>query len=907
MKKRYISMRKIIMLSFVLIMFLSVVFIGDMVFSRWISSTEKITEKLAFDINREIANRINLFMNVPKHINEVNGKLIEGNLIDINSEKERDKYFLGVIQSHQDEIYSFTYGLEDGTYFGVRRNEKGELQIVDNNSDTGGSSWYYSVNEDLSRGEVVLKTNKFDPRTRDWYISAKTLGKQTFSPVYKHFVMEDLTISAATPIFDGRGKLLGVLGTHMNLTNINQFMQGIVKAYHGYALVLEKDTNTLIANSFGGNNFTALKDGSLKRNNVSDLNNAFISGIMEKYNKDQVDRFEFFYQKTGYYVNVVNYQNDGLDWVIVSAIPSNLFTNEIYANMRLTVLIMVLAFICIVIVYRGFIKWLFRPIDDLVSVSNQIAAGNLSTRASRIRNDEIGNLCLSFNFMADRMYELVNNLEDKVKERTKALELANEEMNRTKDSLFLILDSTAEGILGIDLTGKCIFCNNSCIKLLGYHSQEEILGKHLNSILSNEDSIEIAPLKNHNILKCILSNEKVSAEEETFWKADGSKISVAYHARSKLKNEEIVGAVITFIDITEKKKGEAKIKYLSSHDALTGLLNRSGYEDKVKEYDKPSFFPISIIFGDLNGLKLMNDVFGHGAGDMLIQKTAEVLKKASREIDIAARVGGDEFIVLLPKTDAEEALQIMKQIKTEMSKEKVFGIKSSIAIGFDTKDHSSPNIEKVMGNAEREMYKEKLLSKKNYSIETIQSILKMLYDRNPGEKEYTERVVSLCNRMGRKIGLTEHEQKRLTDVAYIHGIGKIVLDEEIFKKEELSEKEQFQLNQHPIVGFRILNLFDNTLDLADYVYALHEKWDGTGIPKGLKGEEIPFISRMMAIIGRYEEMVLKIEKDSIKSDTAFALKEIIALSGKDFDPKLTEVFIRVIKEMNEKDKEIFDK
>lgn len=161
-------MRKIIMLSFVLIMFLSVVFIGDMVFSRWISSTEKITEKLAFDINREIANRINLFMNVPKHINEVNGKLIEGNLIDINSEKERDKYFLGVIQSHQDEIYSFTYGLEDGTYFGVRRNEKGELQIVDNNSDTGGSSWYYSVNEDLSRGEVVLKTNKFDPRTRDW-------------------------------------------------------------------------------------------------------------------------------------------------------------------------------------------------------------------------------------------------------------------------------------------------------------------------------------------------------------------------------------------------------------------------------------------------------------------------------------------------------------------------------------------------------------------------------------------------------------------------------------------------------------------------------------------------------------------------------------------------------------------
>lgn len=901
MKNKYISMRKIIMLSFVLIMFFSVFFIGDMVFFRWISSTEKITEKMAFDINREIANRINLFMNVPMHINEVNGKLIERNLINLSSVRERDKYFLGVIQSHQDEIYSFTYGMENGTYVGARRNEKGEIQIVDNNSNTGGSSWYYSVNEDLTRGEVVLKTNKFDPRTRDWYISAKTLGKQTFSPVYKHFVMEDLTISASVPIFDGQGKLLGVLGTHMNLSNINQYMQEVVKEYQGYALVLEKDTSTLIANSFKGDNFTVLEDGSFKRNKVSDLNNEFISGIMEKYNTDQVETFEFLYQNTGYYVNVVNYHNDGLDWVIVSAIPSNLFTKEIYANMRLTGLIMIIAFLCIVIIYRGFIKWLFRPIDDLVLVSNQIAAGNLSTRASKIRNDEIGNLCLSFNYMADRIFELVNNLEDKVKERTKALEFANEEINRTKDSLFLILDSTAEGILGIDLTGKCIFCNNSCIKLLGYDSQENILGKHLNTILFHDVGVGEDSLNNNNILKCILSNEKVSAEEQIFWKADGTQISVAYHARSKLKNGEIIGAVVTFIDITERKEGEAKIKYLGSHDALTGLLNRSGYEDKVKEYDNPSFFPISIIFGDLNGLKLMNDVFGHGAGDMLIQKTAEVLKKACRDIDIAARVGGDEFIVLLPKTDAEEALQIMKQIKFEMSKERVFGIKSSIAIGFDTKDNSAQIFEKVMGNAEREMYKEKLLSKKNYSIDTIQSILKILYERNPIEKVYTERVVSLSNRMGRKIGLTAHEQKRLTDVAYIHGIGKIVLDEEIFKKDELSEKEQFQMNQHPIVGFRILNLFDNTLDLADYVYALHEKWDGTGMPKGLKGEEIPFISRMIAIIGRYEERVLKNADNNIGYNTDLVLKEIQELSGKDFDPQLTELFIHVIKEMDESD------
>jgi response regulator RpfG family c-di-GMP phosphodiesterase len=289
----------------------------------------------------------------------------------------------------------------------------------------------------------------------------------------------------------------------------------------------------------------------------------------------------------------------------------------------------------------------------------------------------------------------------------------------------------------------------------------------------------------------------------------------------------------------------------------------------------------------------MNDVFGHVAGDMLIQKTAEVLKKACRNEDIIARVGGDEFIVLLPRTDGADTIKIMERIKSEMSKEKILDIKCSIAVGFDSKVISSQNIEEVIGNAEREMYKEKLLSKKSYSIDTIQSILKTLYGRDPREKVYAERITLLCNIMGKAMGLTLHEQKRLNDVGNIQSIGKIILDEEVLKKEVLNEKETYQLQQHPVVGYRILNLFDNTLDLANYVYAQHEKWDGTGIPKGLRGEEIPIVSRIMAIMERYVEMLSKNE-DNLSLGKELALKEIHDLSGKDFDPKLAELFIKVM-------------
>lgn len=897
MRKKYISMRKIIIITFVFLTLVSTLFIEDMVFSNWISSTNKITEKMAEDVNQEITNQINRFINVPKHINEVNEKLIQRGIVNLSSVEERDKYFVGVLQTHQNEIYSFTYGMENGEYCGARRNEDGEIQIVDNNSATGGSSWYYAVNEDFTRGDIVLKTGKFDPRTRNWYIAAKIAGIPTFSPIYQHFVMNDLTISTATPIYDAGGKLLGVLGTHMILASINQHMQEIMKDYDGYALVLEKDSNTVIANSFGSENFTILESGNFKRNKVRDLNNGLVTGIIQKYNSEKESRFQFSYQKTGYYVNVVNYQNEGLDWVIVSAIPNNLFTKEIHDSMRWTAIIIAFTILLIVAIYLGFIKWIFKPIDDLILVSNQIALGDLSKRATAIRNDEIGKLSVAYNFMADRMFQLVNNLEGKVKERTSELEFTNEELNRTKENLSLILDSTAEGIFGIDMMGKCIFCNDSCIKLLGYASQEDILGKNIYNIIHNEKSDgSTLPQEDCKILRSIQSNEKVYADDEAFWKADGTKINVAYHSRPKLKDGAIVGAVLTFIDITDKKKDEEQIKYLSCHDSLTGLLNRRCFEDKLKRNDNSSFLPISIIFGDLNGLKLTNDVFGHAAGDMLIQKTAEILKKVCRDEDIIARVGGDEFIILLPKTGAVETLKIMELIKTEMSKERVFDIKCSIAIGFDAKLDSSQNIEEVMGNAEREMYKEKMLSKKNYSIDTIQSILKILFERDPREKEYTESVVALCHKMGKAMGLSEHEQKRLNDVGYIHGIGKIVLDEGILKKEELSEKEKYQLQQHPVVGYRILNLFDHTLDLADYVYAQHEKWDGSGIPKGLKGEEIPLLARVIAIIGSYEEKLTKQENHLAGRNEDVVLKEIQALSGKDFDPKLTEIFMKVMEE-----------
>jgi len=146
--------------------------------------------------------------------------------------------------------------------------------------------------------------------------------------------------------------------------------------------------------------------------------------------------------------------------------------------------------------------------------------------------------------------------------------------------------------------------------------------------------------KECKIFKSLLAGRGTSVEDEVFWRSDGTQLDVAYSSYPQFRNGEIVGAVVTFTDNTERRKNQARVNYLTYHDSLTGLYNRTFFEEELKRLDREENLPLTIIFGDLNGLKLTNDVFGHTAGDELLKKSAEALKKACRKDDVIARVGG---------------------------------------------------------------------------------------------------------------------------------------------------------------------------------------------------------------------------------------------------------------------------
>lgn len=875
-------------------MFFTIASIGSLVFSRWFSSAKQTTESIAGEMNEHIYNEIYSFLHVPEHINESNQKIIANGILDISDDTKRDKFFVGMLSSYKDDIYSLGYGTANGEYYGARRNETGVIEIMNNNASTGGNSWYYSVTEDLTAGEIAVQAGKFDPRTRAWYKAAQSSAAPSFSPIYKHFVMDDLTISYAFPIYNKDGSLQGVLASHMLLNDIGYYLKDKVSQYNGYSVILEKSSNELIANSMGSKNFTVLENGTLERHDIGKLQNSDIGGAYSQYKAGLQPEFSYKGEEQTLYVNVKEINMPGLDWVVISAIPEGYLINPAIHSIKLAVLLAVLLLLLSIIIYTTITSRLLRPMSSLLKAAEAFSSGVLSKRIRIARNDEIGRISESFNKVADKMQFLVNNLEDSVRERTEELNNTNIILEENKNQLRLILDSAAEAIYGTDLKGTCTFCNLSCIKMLGYSTQSDLLGKRMHSQIhhTRPDGTPY-PENECKIYKAIRQGQGAHVDDEVFWRADGSSFAVEYYSYPQVKNGEIVGAVVTFTDISDRKQKEAEIEYLSCHDVLTGLHNRRCFEEHRPEIDIPDNYPLSVIFADINGLKMTNDIFGHAAGDELIKKSSEILKQACRQNDLIARVGGDEFIILLPKTSPEIAEKILAQIKSGFVNAHVEAIKCSISLGLDTKTSPNQPLDEILSNAENAMYKDKTMNRKSINKDIIDTIIETLHSRNPRERQHSIAVSNLCAEVGTALKLPENEIIKLRHAGYLHDIGKIVLSDKILFNDALTDEELEKMRQHSVVGYRILNLFDDTLDLAEYIYNHHERWDGAGYPRGLKGEQIPLISRILAVAETYDRVTSK-GLLPLPERRQAALEIIRNGAGTRFDPQIAEVFVQMI-------------
>ena len=468
-------------------------------------------------------------------------------------------------------------------------------------------------------------------------------------------------------------------------------------------------------------------------------------------------------------------------------------------------------------------------------------------------------------------------------------------LHQEKEQLRITLQSIGDGVIATDRQGRVTMVNDVAQTMTGW-SWADAQGQPLEQVFDiyNEQTGQAVV----NPVSTVLSTGNIVelANHTMLRSRAGTERHIADSAAPILDTQRnIWGVVLVFRDVTEQKRREKEIKYLSYHDQLTGLYNRTYFEEELHRMDTPRQLPMAVIMGDVNGLKLTNDVFGHTEGDRLLVAIADLLRECCRAEDLLARTGGDEFCMLLPHTGPEAAQDICNRIYTLAGqRELMLGGRPavmSISLGFSTKQYPHQDVHAALKQAEDSMYKRKLLESRSLRSSILASFKNTLYEKSHETEEHAMRLVQHTRRIGYRLGLSEDQLADLELLAMLHDIGKIAVDDSILAKPgALTQEEWVEMRKHSEVGYRIALASPELMHIAESILGHHERWDGKGYPQGLSGEHIPILARILSVADSYDAMTNdRVYRKAISHEEA--MEELRRCSGAQFDPKAVEGFL----------------
>lgn len=468
---------------------------------------------------------------------------------------------------------------------------------------------------------------------------------------------------------------------------------------------------------------------------------------------------------------------------------------------------------------------------------------------------------------------------------------------KTSEEKYRLLTEFASDVIWIlNLKKQSLTYISPSIYAMTGHTPEEMINMKFTDSLTPESAIivrEAIELHLQEFLKDP-ENQKSHILEIRQKCKTGEVIWVEVSAKYRFNDTGDIEIVGVSRNIEERKRAEREVLYLSYHDQLTGLYNRRYYEEELERINFRRNLPLTLVIADVNGLKLTNDAFGHNTGDELLRKFACILNRQLRPENMAARIGGDEFVLLLPQTDFSETETLIRRIKDDIRNEKLEHAILSVSFGWATKESVDEDFGALFIQAEDSMYHTKLVESMNMKNETIRLAMKKLYRKNISEQHHSEAVARLCVEIGKAMNLSEEELRDLELLGRMHDIGKIGVQEEILKKKNrLSESEWLEVRRHPEIGYQILRSADEYVQIAESVLYHQERVDGKGYPRGLKLAEIPLPARILAIAEAYDAMMYGGRcKDSSKEKNA--VKELISNAGTQFDRNIVEIFIKKV-------------
>jgi len=704
---------------------------------------------------------------------------------------------------------------------------------------------------------------RFIVQTGEFTIGDYEIGRMTGKPV----------VAAAYPVFEGKDNLKAILIAGLDLTWLNQFVDlanfpsGTVVTMvdkKGMILFRYPDPEKFLGKSMSESAMvkTILKSGE---------------GVGEGDGLDKVKRIYGFTSLGHSFGNVY----------VSVGIPSKIAFAEVNKKMiRNSVWLGLTTFLTIIATWliRNFI--IRHPLNRLLGATQRFAQGDWGVRTGpSYASDEIGQLSVAFDQMAD------------------SLQWREEELKRTKESLWesaehyrRIFETAEVGILMLDAEKIIIFTNRKIVQMLGY-APEEMKGKSF---------LEFTDVEGRSLIESKMQSRPLSLSGQydfNFRRKDGTDLWTIMSISSIFdKPGEYNGALIMVTDITERKKAEEQLKYMSLRDPLTGLYNRAYFEEGMKHLESYRFARVGIIMCDVDGLKLINDTLGHNAGDSILMAAADIIKECFRAGDVVARVGGDEFAVLLLNTERdviETACHRMRQAISEYNSSHL-ELPLSLSIGFAVSAGKSIPMNGLYKEADYNMYKEKQYRSQSARIAIVETLKKALETKDFMTQGHMSRLRALTADFTSAINIPKHLATDLLLFAQFHDIGKVgIPDSILFKPEGLTPEEYTEMKRHCEIGYRIAQSSPDLAPIADLILKHHEWWNGKGYPLGLKEEEIPFGCRILAIADAYESMT-SVRPYRKPMSHKVAIKELKKCAGIQFSPELVDKFVQVTSTRNSK-------
>lgn len=776
---------------------------------------------------------------IVKYINKLEAKDVNDNFATINSilTREENNLTKTVLDwSHWDDTYYFIDGKNKRSYI------QNNLQIATLNQ----------LNLNL-----MLFTNV---KGKKYYFLSDNLGKISVDSLVKKLLYKDKHCNGITSFIGNRevhygllpfsGKLLMIISAPITMTDEKSATNG--------SLIIGKYIDDPFLKYICG-----ITKNTVKLEELTTSNQITTNMVVKKDPRT-----------IKAYKRLKDVQGNTTILASIYMQREDLNASQFYLRI-LNIIFTILMIIVVVIAFFISDKYLLRRLKLLNEFIEEVGVTkNVKARINLPGKDEINKICNATNEMLS------------------ALDSAYSDMQKMDELFKTIMVATNDGYIDFNTRTNECYISPEWKNYIGYKTSStdfDFFVEYVSRI--HPDSLNKFKRKFDSLMK---GETDYFEDEYKTIRASGDTIWVFHRGKvaERDKDGTIVRIVGTLLDITTRKNYEEEIINLGYTDKLTGLKNRAYVEQKLEKLDNNEN-NYSIIMGDINGLKLMNDTFGHREGDNFICAIANILKRSCSKDDIVARWGGDEFVILAIEKAEDYIDRVSENIKQECDKNTDFGLEVSIALGCANKKEMY-DAEDVMNLAEERMYRGKLTEIRSSRNATIVSLEKTLYEKHSETEEHTQRIKKLSLMLGRKLGLSHDKLNELELLSLLHDIGKIGIPEQILMKPgKLTEEEWETMKHHTEIGYRIAKATTGLSHVAEEILSHHERYDGTGYPRGLKGEEIPVLSRIINIVDSYDVMT---HSRSYKSafDNDYALNELRTCAGTQFDPNLVDVFIELL-------------